>query len=325
MAEQSVSGEFQILALDGGGIRGLFSAAVLAAVEADLDVRITDHFDLISGTSTGGIVAIALGLGMRPRDIVEFYLEEGPRIFSDRLKWRTLLQWFRPKYSTERLKRALQTRLGDRLFGESKSRLVIPSYNLGDHDVYLFRTPHCPHLKRDRKVPAWKVALASASAPTYFPGCREVDRVRLIDGGVWANNPGMAALTEAVGPLSVPLQSVKMLSVGTFGAVTTQPSRLDTGGKIAWARGAMVVDVIMRAQSLAITKQLKLLLGEDRFLRVDPLVAGDVVELDRVRDVDDLIGRAAHFSRIAMPAIAEKFTKHRAPAYSPFESGLGEA
>lgn len=318
--------DFQILSLDGGGIRGLFSAAVLAAIEEDLGEHIINHFDLLAGTSTGGIVAIALGMGMRPREVVQFYVEEGPKIFADPFRVKSFLQWFRRKYSAEPLKRALQTKLGDRLFGESRCRLVIPAYNLGDDDVYLFRTPHCPNLKRDRKLPAWKVALATASAPTFFPGCREVDHVRLIDGGVWANNPGMAAVIEAAGPLGVPLRSVNMLSIGTFDPVASRPRRLDAGGKIAWGRGAAAIDVIMRAQSVALTKQLTWLLGKDRFLRVDPKVSGDVVELDRVRDVDDLIGRAAHFSRIAMPAIGERFMKHRAAAYTPCpndDTGVG--
>ena len=76
-----MSERFQILALDGGGIKGLFSAAVLAHIEEDLQTRIVDHFDLITGTSTGGIIALALGAGMRPRDVVSFYADEGAAIF----------------------------------------------------------------------------------------------------------------------------------------------------------------------------------------------------------------------------------------------------
>ena len=73
---------FQILALDGGGLRGIFSAAILAAMEEDLQTSIVDHFDLIAGTSTGGIIALGLGLGMRPRQIVDLYVELGPRVFA---------------------------------------------------------------------------------------------------------------------------------------------------------------------------------------------------------------------------------------------------
>jgi uncharacterized protein len=79
--------KFQILSLDGGGIRGIFSAAVLAAIEEDLGTTITDHFDLIAGTSTGGIIAVGLGLGLTPRAILDFYVSEGRSIFADRLSF----------------------------------------------------------------------------------------------------------------------------------------------------------------------------------------------------------------------------------------------
>ena len=187
--ELTPPGRFQILSLDGGGIKGLFSAAILAAIEEDLNVNVTDHFDLIAGTSTGGIIAIGLGLGMKPREIVEFYLREGPRIFPSWFGAKRLQHWISRKFSAEPLAEALRSCFKDKRFGDSRKRLVIPSFNLGDDDVYIFRTPHHEGLNRDFKVPAWKVALATSSAPTFFPCTREVDKVRLIDGGVWANNP----------------------------------------------------------------------------------------------------------------------------------------
>ncbi len=106
---------FQILSLDGGGIRGLFSAAVLAAIEEDLQTSIAKHFDLIAGTSTGGIIAIALGLGLSPAEIVSFYEEHGPRIFSNPLGIRWLRQWVAPKYPVAALEGALRAILRDRL------------------------------------------------------------------------------------------------------------------------------------------------------------------------------------------------------------------
>jgi patatin-like phospholipase/acyl hydrolase len=95
---------FQILSLDGGGLRGMYTAAVLARLEEDLGIRIVDHFDLIAGTSTGGIIALGLGLGMTPREILEFYTAHGPRIFRDRTRLRSLRRISRTKYSAAPLR-----------------------------------------------------------------------------------------------------------------------------------------------------------------------------------------------------------------------------
>jgi uncharacterized protein len=133
-----LSTRFQILSLDGGGIKGLFSAAVLARFEEDLGVTIADHFDLITGTSTGGIIALGLGLGMRPREIVQFYVSQGPKIFRQTRWWTSLCSLFRRKYPQEPLKTALQECVGDKRLADSKKRLVIPSYNLDKDEVYLF-------------------------------------------------------------------------------------------------------------------------------------------------------------------------------------------
>lgn len=201
---------FQILSLDGGGIQGIFSAAVLAAIEEDLNVRVIDHFDLIAGTSTGGIIAIGLGLGLSPRQIVDFYLKEGASIFANPFGRASVRRFFRSKFDNGPLIEALQRHFGDKRFGQSTKRLVIPSYNLGEDDVYIFRTAHHPRLRRDFKVPAWKVAQATSAAPTFFPIAQNVDELRLIDGGVWANNPTMVAYIEAVGRV------VKMIDTGRF-------------------------------------------------------------------------------------------------------------
>src|SRR3977135_1029466 len=95
-SSESDQAAFQILSLDGGGYKGMFSAAVLAAIEEDLDRPIAQHFDLIVGTSTGGIIALGLGAGLRPTEIVDFYTAWGSRIFP-RSRLRSLAQISRPK------------------------------------------------------------------------------------------------------------------------------------------------------------------------------------------------------------------------------------
>lgn len=308
---------FQILSLDGGGIKGLFSAALLAAIEEDLNTKIIDHFDLITGTSTGGIIALGLGLGFKPREIVEFYVQEGPKIFSNCYGWKWVQHWFYRKFSSKNLIKALQNCFKDKRFGDSQKRLVIPSYNLGEDDVYIFRTPHHQRLKRDYKVPAWKVALATSSAPTYFPCSREVNKGRLIDGGVWANNPTMVGIIEAYGTLKVPLDVIRVFSIGTSDCIAYRRNRLNYGGKFAWAWGSSVIDVIMRGQSIGINNQATFLLGKENILRLDPRVSPDEFSLDGAHKADDLIGKAEHHSRIIMPTFEHTFMTHKAATYTP--------
>jgi len=308
---------FQILSLDGGGVKGIFSAGVLAAIEEDLDISVADHFDLIAGTSTGGIIAIGLGLGLRPREIVEFYLREGPSIFPKWCGLRSLQHWFLRKYSAKPLEEALKRCFKEKRFGDSKKRLVVPSYNLGEDDVYIFRTPHSERLGRDYKVPAWKVAKATGAAPTFFPASRDVDSLRLIDGGVWANNPSLVAVTEAFGTLGVPLSAIHVFSIGTSDSVTHRKKRLNRGGIISWGRQSAAVDVIMRGQSIGVHNQVTWLLGKDHIERLDPKVAADEFSLDGIHKADDLIAKAAHHSRMFMPTFKERFMSHKAPLFEP--------
>jgi uncharacterized protein len=305
---------FQILALDGGGLRGIFSAAILASLEEDLQASVVDHFDLITGTSTGGIIALAMGLGLRPRQILEFYTELGAQVFRSRLGLGSARQLVRAKYQPGPLRAALTSVFGDRTFGESTKRLVITSYNLGADDVYLFRTAHHPRLRRDWRECAVDVAMATSAAPTYLPGF-PLSGARLVDGGLWANNPAMVALVEAVGTCHVPLESLRVFSLGTTTEVRHRSRRLDHGGMLPWARAA--VDVILRAQSISANNQVHHLLSPERLLRLNPVVPADLFALDKA-NVSDLIGLAAHASRTASSRFADCFLDHRAAKFIPY-------
>ena len=312
-----VHGRFQVLALDGGGLKGIFSAAVLAGLEQDLGHPILQHFDLVTGTSTGGIIALALGAGLNPRQILQFYLDQRHQIFSNRFGLRSLRQLVGTKYGPGNLQAALHRVFGETLLGDSRVPLVIPTYNLGEDDVYLFKTPHVERLKRDWRVPMWQVAMATSAAPTFLPAfCLPSDRVRLIDGGVWANNPAMVGVTEAVSFFKVPLDRIRVFSLGTTSAVTARRRRLDRGGLVQWARSATVVDVLLRGQSTGAHAQVAHLLGADHVLRLDPPVPPGLSRLDAV-DADQLIGKASHHSRRACPHFETRFADHLAAPYHP--------
>ncbi|BBL77517.1 CBASS cGAMP-activated phospholipase [Methylomagnum ishizawai] len=316
--EKKTPDKFQILSLDGGGIKGIFTAALLAAIEEDLNISIINHFDLIAGTSTGGIIAIGLGLGLKPREIVEFYFSQGPAIFKKKFGFNWLNHLLSRKFSDKPLEKALKHCFKEeKRFGDSTKRLVIPTYNITADDIYIFRTPHHEKLRRDHKVPAWKVAKATSAAPTFFPCVKDIDNMRLIDGGVWANNPSLVAVVEACGPLEIPLSAIHILSIGTFNDVNSRPDRLDTGGILAWGRNNAAIDIIMRGQSIGVNNQVKFLLGENHVERLDPKVAANEFTLDGIHKTSDLIGKAAYHSRKFAPTFKEKFSGHIAPEYTP--------
>lgn len=306
---------FQILSLDGGGYRGIYSAAVLAAIEEDLGRPVTDYFDLIAGTSTGGIIALGLGAGLRPREIVDFYAAHGPEIFRKPVFGIGLGLW-RRRYDAKTLREALRAVLGDRTLGESACRLVIPAYDLGADSVYVFKTPHNERLRRDWKEPMVDVALATSAAPTYFPAV-SLDGVRLVDGGVWCNNPVVVAIAEALSLCAVPLEAVAAFSLGTTTDLAHRHARLDDGGLLQWARAA--IDVLLRGQSAGAHGLAQHLLTQERYLRHDPAVPAGVLQMDRC-DTNALIGLARSRSRELMPTFTAMFAQHRASSYRPLHT-----
>jgi patatin-like phospholipase/acyl hydrolase len=309
---------FQVLALDGGGVRGIFTAALLAGLEEDTGKPVVDHFDLVVGTSTGGIIALALGAGLTPREILECYVAEHGAIFPGSRTLTSIRQLFAAKYRPDGLEAALKRVLGDRLLGESRIPLVIPSYNLGENSVYLFKTPHHQRLKRDYRVRMWAVGMATSAAPTYFPAFRlPVDEVRLIDGGVWANNPAMVGVAEAVSMFGRGLDEIRVLSLGTTAGTKTRPSRLDNGGLVHWLRGPNLVDVLLAGQSAGAFAQVQHLIGPDNAHRLDPPAPPELARLDAC-DARELIGKAAHHSRVFAPLFETALAGHIASPFKPF-------
>jgi patatin-like phospholipase/acyl hydrolase len=306
---------FQILALDGGGAKALFTAHVLARLEQDLGVRVTDAFDLIAGTSAGGIVALGLGAGLTSADLATHYEELAQTVFpkARRRPWRRIRQFVSPLYDAAPLRTVLTDVLGDRKLGDSSKRLVVPAWDVGRGLVHVFKTPHHERLRRDWSIPMVDVAMATSAAPTFFPAAR-VDGHRLIDGGVWANNPSVVAVAEAVSVLGVPLSAIRVLNIGTTESVSHHPKRLDNGGFIQWAKP--IGSTLIEASSRGGQGTAEHMVGREDFWRFDALVPGGLYELDSV-DAEDITGLAASVSRELSPIYADTFAGHRAPDYSP--------
>ena len=212
--------DFRILSFDGGGIRGIFPAAVLADLESSLGGAIADHFDLAAGTSTGGIVALGLGAGKTAAEIRDLYLHRGPQIFPPvwdnvfgrawKLARNNILNIGFHRYNRFTLERALQEFLGERLLGELKLRHVIPAFDGRFSEVFLFKTRHHDDYKRDWRVKMVDVAMATSAAPTIYRAL-DTGGYRFIDGGIWANNPLMLAIVEAMISYDVPRGASKFL------------------------------------------------------------------------------------------------------------------
>jgi len=305
---------FQILSLDGGGAKALFSASVLARLEEDHGARIVDRFDLIAGTSAGGIVALGLGAGLSPTEIAEHYLDLIAKVFPHR-KQRKLRpsRLVRPTYSGEALREALTWVLGDLRLGDSTKRLLVPSWNVQSGEVHIFKTPHSPRLTRDWRVKMVDVALATSAAPTYFPAAT-VDSARLIDGGVFANNPSVLAIAEATSMLGVPLHAIRVMNIGTMDPFTDHSDRLDNAGLGRW--GTAAVPLILAASSASNTGLAMHLIGFDNFVRMNATVPPGAFALDDI-DPAKVAGYAATVSRNLSPEYTAKFIDHTAAPYTP--------
>jgi hypothetical protein len=308
----------RVLSIDGGGIKGVFPAAFLATLEDSVGGSIARFFDLIVGTSTGGIIAIGLGLGLSAKEILRFYEEHGPAIFCGSRLTRTLRQVGLSKYSSAGLQRALEAVFGNRKLGDSAKRLVIPSCNLDTGEVHIWKTAHHPRLERDYKASAVEVALATASAPTYFPTHRSAAGIPLLDGGMWANNPVGIAVVEAVGVLGWPKEKLAVLSLGC----TTTPLDVRAGrnlplGWLYWGVGRKLVDVFMAAQSSAALGMATHLIGDrQKLVRISPIVNTSFT-LDNVREIPSLRGLGESEARKALPSVRPLFLAANADPFVP--------
>lgn len=292
----------RILAIDGGGIRGVFPAAFLAETEAALGRPVGPQFDLVAGTSTGGIIAIALGLGLSGEHILALYREVGARVFTKQGLVARVAGLWREKYRVEPLADALNKAFGNHLLGDSALRLLIPSFDLADERVQVFKTSHHEKLHHDWHMTAVDVALAAIAAPGYFPVHLSPGGMPHIDGGVWARNPLGLAVIEAMTILQWPPWNLRVLSLGCTSAslgIDWQGGR--ALGAAYWM--ARLADVFMKAQSSSALSLAHDLLGEEAVIRVNPHVAA--APIDDVGSIDELeaLGRAE--ARAALPRLEQ--------------------
>ncbi len=292
---------FKILSLDGGGIKGVYTAQLLQCCEEHFckGKPIASHFDMIAGTSTGGIIALGLGFGFSTEELLSFYRDDGRKIFPLLPQtWfggaKQFTKWvLGSKLKHEELEGALKRRFGERLLGESSVRLVIPAFMMPKTEITVFKTDHHADFKNDHLTLAWKVARSTSAAPTYLKGFEHKESGKVfIDGGVWANNPVMVALVDVLSAYDLSFDQIKVFSVGTGNAPFELKPPSVFGGLFSWKE---IIKAAMFLTTDNATAQAKLLLGPDNCIRLEPEHEDANIEID---DYDNAFS--------SLPALAKK-------------------
>lgn len=218
-----------VLVLPGGGIRGYVQSEFLARLEDAAGESVLSMFDLVVGTSTGGILAVALGLGRAPRVISDMYEEHGPDIFH-RSWWSRITNprgLRAPKYSSKPLEQAIRGVVGESRFEDMMVDTMVTSYNFTDANAILLKSwkPHKFFLN-------YQMCMATSAAPTYFPPYAIGNRL-FLDGGVHANNPASIAATEAEKRWGV--GSYRVLVVNNGHEASPGPDETPGWGLLGWA------------------------------------------------------------------------------------------
>ena len=315
----------RLLSIDGGGILGTFPAAFLAGLEQHLPKPIGSYFDLIAGTSTGGIIAVGLAMGLRATELLDLYEQRGLEIFgqgrgpvTDFILGKLRLgRWLiKHKYDAAPLRTVLEEVLGDRRIGDAKTRLLVPAWNPVARSVYIYKTAHHPRLRNDYKCLAVDAAMATAAAPTYFRQHVTQDAAGLTDGGTWANNPTALAIVEAIAMLGWPGHSLHVLSLGCLD---------ETYSVRKWAGigtlGSKIVKLFMDGQSHGAMGVAKLLTGHEHereaIHRINHTVPLNAFKMDDARVIQDLKGLGHSIARDRHPVLEPVFFNAPADTFSP--------
>lgn len=311
---------FRILALDGGGLRGVYGAAALSRFESLGSLRLADHFDLIAGTSTGGIMAIALGLGIPASEIHALYKQDGPKIFRPKLGG-NLRMLAGAKHSPAELEASLRRVFQDRPLGQSKTRLCIPAVTATTGSPRVFKTSHHADFKIDHKLPAWRVALATSAAPFFLPGAQVDDSSDVqVDGGLWANNPAMVGVMEAITYLGQDMKDLHVLSIGTGAPpAVTKEGALHPSGK-TWVPA--IFNTVIGSQSKAVDFQLKILARTRglHYHRLEPKLNGSAA-LDDASALDKFASAGDEAGRHAYKELEPRFFGESVPTFTPVHGG----
>lgn len=266
----------RILSLSGGGFLGLYSARVVEEIESMGGDQARQVYDLIAGTSVGGIIALGLAAETRGANIREAFQEFGPRLFkaaapsTGRLSRSAnlLRNLVRPKYDAKILRELIIGVVGSKTkLGDLAQKVVIPAVNLTTGKPCVFKTPHHKNFTRDASLTLVDVALATAAAPTYF-GAHRIGSELFADGGLFANSPDDIALAEGLHYLRFDENATKLLSIAVPARrVSISNQNGPDMGVLQWIWDARLSSTLLASQQLNSAAVMRMRLG-DRYLRI---------------------------------------------------------
>jgi uncharacterized protein len=264
---------FNVLALTGGGYRGLYTAHVLAELERFAGRPLGQCFDLIAGTSIGGILALALAFEIPMVKVVDEFHQRASSIFRRR---GLLAGWTHAKYSQAGLRQAIEAIFSsDATLEMAQHAVIVPALNLTHGEPQVFKTKHNETYHRDYRYRVTDIALATSAAPVFFP-IAELDNQLFADGGLFANAPDLAALHEAEKFLSTDPATICMLSIGTTTSKYAIAHDRDRDfGAFQWMRGARLLDVMLSAQRQLSVQIVRHRLA-DRYIEIDNQPAAEI-------------------------------------------------
>lgn len=266
----------RVLSLAGGGFLGLYTAVVLEALEARAGEPLARRFDLLTGTSIGGLLALALAYEIPMARMVRLFTERGSAVFSNRAlpggALSRLLDLSRsmlgPKYSGKALRDSLLANFGDQRLAQALHPVVVPAVDIVQCKTKVFKTPHGPASQGDGDLRAVDVAMAACAAPAYFPSVR-IGRRIYADGGLFAAGPDQVALHELQHFVGLDPNRVSMLSIGTAtGHYRPAKGVRDDSGAVGWLSGGRLVLTLIAVQQQHVQAMVEDRLG-DRYLRLD--------------------------------------------------------
>jgi hypothetical protein len=292
-----MSKKFRILCLDGGGIRGLYSAQLLKRIQDDCGVNFYNDFDLIVGTSTGSILAGSIVQNINIDKVISLYKDEGKNIFKKSLF--PSIGLFGSKYSSESLKEQLKAIFGDTVLEKISKPLLICATDISNSKHIVFKTTfngqkdsngNLKELVRDKNIALYDAILASSSAPIFFPP-HEIDNQLYADGGLWANSPVLVGLAEAKKIFNTEPKDVAIVSIGT--GIESNDYDMNTtnwGFLTGWKRKKFI-SMILNLQTQANSSLLQLLVPKENILRLT-YSSNKALPLDDISQNKNLLSKA---------------------------------